>query len=206
MRLPLLVAALLLASGQMAAAHGVWVAQRWGGPAIVHGHGASDDPYDAAKVTRVTAVGEEGQAVEVEVTTESRHASLSFAEEPAAILVEFDNGFWTERQDGSRVNAGESTVGDAKAAGHYVKHNLTLVHAHGRLPELPAQALQIQPLANPQGREVGDALRVRVLFDGQPLAGAEPIPDYVNMGDGPKVVADAKRSRPWSPSATRAST
>lgn len=189
---PLPAIVLLLAASQPAIAHGVWVADRWGEPAIVYGHGASDDPYQAGKITAVRAFDEDGKALPVTVKPSDRHATLAFEGEPAVVTVEFDNGFWSERPDGSWVNEGRSEVPDAKSAGHYVKHNVTLLHVHDRVPELPPQPMQIVPLANPLGREPGDALRVRVLLDGQPLAGAEVIADYVNMPEAEPAVTDGK--------------
>ena len=184
------IAVLTLAAAQAAQAHGVWVAQRFGEPAVVYGHAASDDPYDAAKLVSVKAINAEGEVLDVETTNDGAHVTLDVADAAAALIVEFDNGFWTERAGGEWVNRPKSSVEDAEQAGHYVKHNVTLLHEGETVPELPAQALQIVPLSNPIGGEAGDELRVRVLFEGEPLAGAEIVSDYVNLSDAPPVIAD----------------
>lgn len=161
-------------------AHGAWVAERWGDLGVVYGHGAGDDPYDPAKITRVVAVDEKGVEVAVEIDRRARHAVLAPASEPAAIALEFDNGYWAEGADGKWVNKPKDAVPGARSAGHYVKNSLALVHAHGDLPAFPKQDLQIVPLANPIGLKAGDSLKLRVLFKGEPLAGIKVTLDYVN--------------------------
>lgn len=172
--------AFLLAGTIGGSAHGAWVAERWGQLGVIYGHGAGDDPYDPAKVTTVVAVDEDGAPVAVTVERKDKHAILVPASEPAAIALEFDNGFWTEGADGKWVNKPKDEVMGAKASGHYVKNSLALVHAHGDLPAFPKQALQIVPLTNPIGGKAGDILRVKVLFEGKPLAGVKVTLDYVN--------------------------
>jgi nickel transport protein len=163
-----------------ALAHGAWIAERWGELGVIYGHGAGDDPYDPAKITKVEAVDGAGQLVSVEVKAMESHAVLVPAEEPAAIVLEFDNGFWSEGADGKWVNKPKNEVPGAKSAGRYLKNNLTLLHAHDGLPELPQQSLQIRPVGNPLGLKAGDAFRVKVTFEGEPLAGATVMLDYVN--------------------------
>lgn len=173
--------ALVLSHPLTAGAHGAWVAERWGNLGVVYGHGAGDDPYDPARITQALAISEDGTATPVEVDKREKHAILKPESEPAAILLTFDNGYWTEKTDGKWVNEAKDKVADAKAAGHYIKNSLSLLHAHGALPAFPKQNLQILPLDNPIGRKAGDPIRLRVLHDGKPLAGAVVTLDYVNQ-------------------------
>ncbi|MBO9629834.1 MAG: DUF4198 domain-containing protein [Shinella sp.] len=173
--------ALVLSHPLTAGAHNAWVAERWGNLGVVYGHGAGDDPYDPARITQALAISEDGTATPVEVDKREKHAILKPESEPAAILLTFDNGYWTEKTDGKWVNEAKDKVADAKAAGHYIKNSLSLLHAHGALPAFPKQNLQILPLDNPIGRKAGDPIRLRVLHDGKPLAGAVVTLDYVNQ-------------------------
>lgn len=147
------------------------MAERWGNLGVVYGHGAGDDPYDPARITQALAISEDGIETPVEVDKRKKHAILKLDGEPAAILLTFDNGYWTEKMDGKWVNEAKDKVADAKAAGHYIKNSLSLLHAHGALPAFPKQDLQIVPLDNPIGRKAGDPIRLRVLHAGKPLAG-----------------------------------
>lgn len=174
----------LLASASSAFAHGLWLAERHGEPTLVYGHGADDDPYDPAKITAVRALDASGKEVPSEVRRHDDHATLALDPAAAVVAVTMDNGFWTERADGESVNAPKSAVADAEEAGHYVKHGLAVVGPAAGIKPLPDAPLQILPLADPLAAEPGGRLPVRVLFRGQPLAGAEVILDYVNDGHG----------------------
>ncbi|GGE95843.1 hypothetical protein GCM10007285_24420 [Stappia taiwanensis] len=178
------VAALMIFGAvQTASAHGIWLAERWGELGLVYGHGASDDSYDPAKVAAVKALDEAGKPVAVQVARQKTHVLLAPESEPAVVLVDFDNGFYTEGSDGKWVNRPKSEVKGARQAGRYLKHTLAFRHLHGDVPDLPAQDLQIVPLGNPTELSAGQPLRLRVLYKGEPLAGAKLIPDYVNMSE-----------------------
>jgi uncharacterized GH25 family protein len=157
------------------------VAERWGELGVVYGHGAGDDPYEPARVVEALAIAEDGAATPVAIESREKHAVLKPEGEPAAIALTFDNGYWTEKTDGKWVNEPKDKVADAKAAGHYIKNSLSLLHAHDTLPAFPKQDLQIVPLDNPIGRKAGDPIRLRVLHAGKPLAGAVVTLDYVNQ-------------------------
>ncbi|MCA1298458.1 DUF4198 domain-containing protein [Stappia indica] len=185
MRVSMAAVAALVVFGavQVANAHGVWVAERWGELGLVYGHGASDDPYDPAKVATAKALDETGKPVPVQVVKQESHVLLAPESEAAVVLVDFDNGFYTEGSDGKWVNRPKSEVEGARQAGRYFKHTLAIRHLHGEMPKLPEQDLQIVPLGNPTELSAGKPLRLRVLYKGKPLAGARLIADYVNMSE-----------------------
>lgn len=172
-------------------AHGAWIAERWGELAVIYGHGAGDDPYDPAKITSVTAISEDGTATPVPLKAQESHATLDISGHPAALALTFDNGFWAQDSDGKWVNKPKNEVPGATSGSHTIKYNLTLNHIDGDIPALPEQKLQIVPLQNPQGLKAGDTYRVRVLFEGKPLEGAELQLDYVNLDSLKSGPADA---------------
>ncbi|MDX3928765.1 MAG: DUF4198 domain-containing protein [Shinella sp.] len=183
--------ALALLSAKAASAHGAWIAERWGELGVIYGHGAGDDRYAPERITSATAVAADGTTSPVTVEMRDGHAVLKPEAEPAAITLEFDNGYWSEGADGKWVNKAKDEVPGAKSAGRYIKNNLTLVHPHGSLPDFPKQALQIVPLDNPVGRKAGDPIRLRVLYEGEPLAGAEVVLDYINLASSKSAKTDA---------------
>jgi len=183
---------ILAASATAVAAHGVWVAERWGDLGVIYGHGAEDSPYDPSKVTSAKAIDESGAPIELEAKADGDRVWLMGTTEPAVILIDFDNGFWSKASDGNWVNEPKSKVPGATEAGHYVKHNISLIHLHGDIPPLPAQTLQIVPLANPSEMKAGDTLRVRVMFEGKPLAGAKLMADYINDSETASAESDAE--------------
>ncbi|MFC3322509.1 DUF4198 domain-containing protein [Mesorhizobium cantuariense] len=188
---PFALVAALLATSTAAFAHGAWIAERWGDLAVIYGHGAGDDPYDPAKVTEVVALGQDGKPVAVEIKPMGNHAILSAASEPAVIGLVFDNGFWSQGADGKWVNRPRHEVPGAKSSGHYIKNNISLIHAEGPLPVLPKQTLQIVPLSNPKELKAGDTFKVKVLFEGAPLPDVEVMIDYVNAPSLKSVKTDA---------------
>lgn len=183
---------ILAASATVAAAHGVWVAERWGNLGIVYGHGAEDSPYDPSKLTSAKAFDESGAPIALETKVDGDRIWLVGSAEPAVILIDFDNGFWSKASDGSWVNEPKSKVPGATEAGHYVKHNISLIHLHGDVPPLPPQPLQIVPLANPAEMKAGDTLQVQVMFEGKPLAGAKLMADYINDSEVATAESDAE--------------
>lgn len=177
------LAASLFALPGIAGAHGIWVAERWGELGVVYGHGAGDDPYDPARIKTVRALDEDGKELAIGLDRAEKHALLATTGEPAVVLIDFDNGIFSKGADGTSVNKPKREVPGATEANHSVKHALAILHLHGDLPALPPQPLQIVPLANPAELKAGDKLKVRVLLGGEPLAGAEIIPDYTGNDD-----------------------
>lgn len=185
-------AAILALLATTAHAHAVWIAERLESPTVVYGHGASDEAYDPKKVTRALAIAADGSAAEAKIMRGQSNVTLAWPEGTAALVLEFDNGYWTKRADGSWVNEPRSKVPDATEAGRYVKHHVAIVRGDVALPALPPQPVQIVPLENPLAKKAGDLLPVQVLVDGAPLAGAELIVDYVNQDTLKSAPTDAE--------------
>jgi len=176
-----IAASLFAAAATPAFSHGAWIGERWGTLAVVYGHGPADEAYDPAKVKSVSALDEDGKALPVTIVPADNHALLKLDGEPAVVALEFDNGYWSEDADGKWVNKPKNEVPGAKQASHSIKYSIALVHAHGDLPDFPAQPLQIVPLDNPIGLKPGERFRVRLLLDGKPLEGKEITLDYAGL-------------------------
>ncbi|APG83790.1 DUF4198 domain-containing protein [Sinorhizobium americanum] len=185
-------AGLTLATAGPALSHGAWVAERWGEFAVIYGHGAGDDGYDPVKVTKATAIDKDGSEIAVKKEPAANHVLLKPENEPALIALEFDNGYWSEDADGKWLNKPKSEVPGARRATRTIKNSIAVIHAHDRLPAFPSQPLQILPLDNPIGLEPGEKYRIRVLFEGKPLAGKEVMLDYVGLPELVSAKTDAK--------------
>ena len=182
-----IAASLFVAAATPAFSHGAWIGERWGTLAVIYGHGPADEAYDPAKVKSVSALGEDGKVLPVTIVPADNHALLKLDGDPAIVALEFDNGYWSEGADGKWVNKPKNEVPGAKQASHSVKYSIGLVHAHGELPDFPAQPLQIVPLDNPIGLKPGERFRVRLLLDGEPLEGKEITLDYAGL---PELVSE----------------
>jgi nickel transport protein len=176
--LRILVAALLLTLVPNAWAHGVWIAQRTGEPALVMGKGAEDVRYTPGTVTRFEGFNLAGDRVKL--VTRSTMEQLRFKWEPelAVVVSELRPGPMTRRADGvwRRGARGPKEDGVGFETFRYGIH----VFADGQAPRLPQRArLMIEPIGSILKVKVGDEVAVRVLFDGKPLADAKVSPDYI---------------------------
>jgi uncharacterized GH25 family protein len=168
-------------------AHGIWFAQRAGQLALIYGEGA-DDGVIVSKLPGVRAVAAYN-AVGAPLTTKlipSDHLLfVDTQQKPAVLTAVLDNGIWTVTPDGGEVNKPKNEVPGAKSAGQYFKY---AVHVLGALQKplaaLPAQTLQLTPVAAVLPRRSGDSLTLRALFEGKPLANAEVTLDFVNDPEG----------------------
>ena len=141
-----------------AAAHGIWIAQRHGDQAVVYGHGASDEAYDPAKIVELKAYDSSLAPVDLKQETRDDHAYIAGDARHAVITAVLDNGYWTEKIDGSWENKPKSAVENGRTTGRYIKYTTGIV---GRLKaELKpfGMPLEIVPLTDPTSLEAGDEL------------------------------------------------
>ncbi len=161
--------------------HSAWLENRQDEVVVVYGHGPMDDSYAPEKVTKAVGYGNSGEALQVEIKEpKGGYVPLGLAEGTALVALTFDNGFWSKDAKGKWHNLPKSNVEGAQQGGHYVKYNLTVVDTFTALPDSFDQPLVIIPQSNPLELHSGDAFRIRVLFNGQPLAKAKVKGDFVN--------------------------
>lgn len=173
-------------------AHGVWVAQRTGEWTLVVGDGPVDDEYKAGAVKRVQGHARDGAELDIKVRPQARNVVLEPTSEVAAIGVSLEDGYWSQTTEDKWVAGPKSKVPGAKLAGFYQMYTHTLL-APVTLPVKPfGMPLEIVPLSDPMTLKKGQSLKVRVLFEGKPLAAAVLVPDYVNNNTDRSVKTDAQ--------------
>lgn len=182
-----------------AASHGIWFAKRSDALALVYGVGADDldtvKRFD--KMVSLTGYDESWNKVDAELIKAGPMVLVGGDDYPLAVSGVMDNGIWTRTPDGKWHAKGHDEVPDAVISERTMKY---AVHLRGPLrdiPKLPTQTLQIVPISGApawkdgsyemQGtampRQAGDVVRVQVLHDGKPVAGARVIRDWVNDPD-----------------------
>jgi len=171
-------------------AHGIWTAQRHGDLAIVYGHGAGDDAYDANKVKSAVSYLASGERRDSKVVHQAKNALVEPAQNAVALTVILDNGVWTKGPDGKSVNKPKSQVPGAQSASHSIKINTTILKS-GAVSKPTGQAVEIVALVDPMTLKMGDDLPVQVFADGKPLAGVQLYVDYVNDGHAKSEKTDA---------------
>lgn len=187
-----LALALSAAISPVAQAHGLWIAQRHGDQALVYGHGATDEAYDPQKITELKAYDANFKPVDLKRETADDHVFVDTDERHAVITAVMDNGFWTEKTDGSWEQKSKAEATDGKHTGRYFKYATSIVgHAHGAFKPF-GMPLEIVPLADPTSMKAGDKLMIQVLSDGKPAADAKVTAEYTTASDAPILKTDAE--------------
>jgi nickel transport protein len=192
MHLRFLLPAALAAWPGLGWAHAAWLAQSHGALAVIYGHGASDEAYDPARVTRLQACDAAGACADLPRRDLDTHVETDWPEGAHAVAAAFDNGTWSQDAQGEWHNRPRTEVEGATRAGRYLKHATYLLgHLEGEFAPL-GHRLEIVPLADPLDMAAGDALELRVLFDGEPVEGASVVADYVGDAEAEPVLTDAE--------------
>jgi nickel transport protein len=171
-------------------AHGIWFAQRATQLALIYGVGADD--LDSVKrqplVERIDGYDESGAAVPAQLRV-AGPLLLVDAESPVSVVsAVLFNGTWSKRPNGEWLKKGRDEVPDATIAEKNYKYAVAIVGPMEKpLGPLPGQRLQIIPVGNIPAMS-DKPLRLRVLFEGQPVSGARVLRDYVNDPDAKPLV------------------
>ena len=185
-----LFAAAALAAVAIAAtdaqAHGFWFAQRANALAMVFGVGADD--LDVVKrlpkVTSFTAYDEDGKEVESKLAANGPLVTVNIDNQPAMVAAVMDYGMWSKSKDGKWHNKGYDEVPDAIISEKNYKYGVHLRRDLGKgVPMLPAQTLQIIPVTAKLPVKMGEPLKLKVVFQGKPVAGVRILADFVNDPD-----------------------
>jgi nickel transport protein len=154
-----------------ALAHTVWMVPEQGGWRVLFGgHAGKLQPYPAAKLKQVIALGADGGALTVSRRAGQDGVHLSVAGKPSLILAHYDNGIHTTRSDGPSVEQPMDRVPNAIKATRAVKFHKTIA-AWTPIAARPAgQRFEIVPVS-PAQPVAGQAMKVRVLIDGKPAPG-----------------------------------
>lgn len=191
-----LATALVTATAGAASAHDVWLSftdEAASRRAVVnYGHPDDRPPAFADKVVDLTAINSSGSISllkGIEQTTKKGIVvaqSKPFSDNGHTLLAaRYDNGFWIRISDGFYRNATRRLVPDAAESMWSVKFAKALTGPDAPWGNTLGHMLEIVPLSDPVKAKPGQTLRLKVLFQGKPLAGAE-----VERGDGVTVVAE----------------
>jgi uncharacterized GH25 family protein len=196
--LSLLVLVAFAASAAPSRAHDVWLTTAGGANArrvvVNYGHPHDRTPALADKVLDLLAISEGRQISLMDGLAAARvrgdfvAQSKPFVDDGHALVAaRYDNGFWVKVSDKVYRNATRRMVpnaADSLWSGKFAK----AVTGMGALyDKVLGHDIEIVPLGDPMAVRPGETLRVKVLFQGKPLAGGE-----VEYGDGVTYVEDDK--------------
>lgn len=177
--------------GQSAHAHGIWFAERSGALAMIYGHGAEDldmvKRFD--KIKGVSGYDAAQRPVPATLLKTDRLLIVEAPGAPAIVAGMLDNGYWSKGPDGKWVGRGRDAVPGATESGRYLKYAIHLrTSPRAPLQPLKDHRLQILPLRAALPAHMGEAMTLRVLFDGAPAVGAKVTRDYVNDPDAKPLI------------------
>ena len=174
-------------------AHGIWFAQRSGELALIYGHAAEDlDMIKRAdKVKSLQTFNAQGEPLTSQWRKTDHLLLVESANKPAVVATVLDNGYWSKTPDNKWVNKGKDEVPNAIESGRYIKYAVAIQGTlKAPLQPIDTQALQILPANARWPQHIGEPMKVRVLYDGKPAAGAKLTRDYVGDPDAKPLIAD----------------
>jgi nickel transport protein len=199
-RIAAIVTAILTASviaTSAAHAHGIWFAQRAKQLALIYGVGADD--LDSVKrlplIESVSGYDAQWRPVPASLRVAGPLLLVDSDSAPVAVSAVLQNGTWSKTADGEWHKKGRDEVPDAKISEKTIKYAVHIVGPlSAPLPPLPTQTLQIVPVDPTLPEMLGQPLKLRVLFQGKPVAGARVLTDFVNDPDGQPIKSAADGS------------
>ena len=187
----LIVATLLLSTAGHT--HGIWFAERSNRLALIFGVGA-EDLNMAQRLPRVKSVAAYDalqQPVETSLSAGEYLVVADTSEHPAIVTAVFDNGVWSQKEDGSWSRGNREQVGGAVLSAAIMKYT---VHLRSPLAEplgdFEDQLLQIIPddalLPDKKDSELG----LVITYRGKPVSGVRVIADQVYDSDAQPLLSD----------------
>lgn len=170
-----------------AQAHDAWPVAQDGGYTVVYGHLGKQEAYAGDKVRRIQAFDAQGQALQITRHDTDKGVHFAAQGEPAVLMLEFDNGYWSKTTKGS-VNLPKNKAEGALSASHAVKFSKTVLRFSPAAAAAHGQRLEIVPQGG-EAPKAGGALPVQVLWDGKPLPDARLMRGH---DDDKPVVTDAQ--------------
>jgi len=183
------VAATVLAAAMVAATgaqgHAFWFTERSKQFAMVFGVGADDLDMvkRMPKVTSFNAYDPEGKEVPSKLTVTGPLVLVDVQNDPAIVAATMNYGVWSKAPDGEWYPKGKDEVPGATVSEQNYKYGVRIRHDGKVVPLLPGQKLQIVPVKAKLPEKMGQPIKLKVYFDGKPVAGARVMEDWVNDPD-----------------------
>lgn len=185
-----ILTALLLAPALPAQAHGIYLAERSKQIVLIYGEGADD--MDMVKreplIDTVAAYDATGKPIKAEHQVSGLAMLVETEAKPTFVTAILQNGVWSRMKGGEYEKKGLDQMPGADISTNNIKYAVRIQGPFtNTVPVLPGQTLQIVP-AGPIPKSLGQKLKYKVLYKGQPVAGARLINDFVNDPDAKETV------------------
>ncbi|GKT14101.1 DUF4198 domain-containing protein [Acidovorax sp. SUPP2522] len=167
----LAITALALGLGSVQA-HNVWVEPDASGGYLVQfgGHEGQLETYPAHKLKSLQAFDRRGRKIDVAVEPRPDGVRVKPERQAALLAAHFDNGFFSKVEGGQMVNKPMTENPGATSGVHALKYHKTIIQWGVIAKKELGQQFEIVAL-EADTPDAGQPMRVRVLFDGKPIAG-----------------------------------
>lgn len=186
------VSAVVMLTVPAAHAHGIWFAQRAGQLALIYGVGADD--LDSVKrlplVRSVAGFDAEGKPVSSTLRAAGPLVLVDSEGQASIVAAVLFNGIWSRTPDGEWIKKGRDELPNATVSEKNFKYAVHMAALNATVPPLPGHTLQIVPVAAVP-EKMGMPLKLRILFQGKPVAGARVLTDMVNDPDAAPIKSAA---------------
>jgi nickel transport protein len=167
-------------------AHGIWFAQRATQLALIYGVGADD--LDSVKrlplVKNISGYDADGKPVPASLRVAGPLLLVDSDSPLTVVSAVLDNGIWSKTPAGEWVKKGKDEVPNAVTSEKTMKYAVRINGPlNAPLAPLPGQTLQIVPVEKTLPDLLGKPIKLRVLYQGKPVAGARVLADWVNDPD-----------------------
>ncbi len=162
----------LAAWGLAAHAHSLWLIPEGGAYLIGYGHDLKNSAYAPGKVTRLAAYDAAGASLALTRTDSADAVRFTPPAKAALIVIDFDNGIWSRKEGDKSLNLPMNKNPGATSGVHALKFHKTVLAWGAQATRAVGQRYEVLPL-DAAAPAAGQAMRVRVLLDGKPVAGAK---------------------------------
>ena len=166
-----LTIALLLLLSASAYAHDLWVEKANGKYVVMFGHIERIETYNPEWVREIKGFDGRMKALKLDVIKEKGRVSFSSKKPADLVTLVVDSGYWVKTEDGLR-NISKRGLTEYLEATHFIEPVKTIFRWSERFAAPIGTRMEIVPLKNPLTLKPGDTLPIKVLFEGNPLAGA----------------------------------
>jgi nickel transport protein len=204
--IPVAFAAVLMLPSTAALAHHTWLSRdaASGDVVMLWGHPGHDpEGPNKGAVVELKVYGPDGKATEISARLEKKGAPLAMPMPEGKVFAVAgftDNGFMVDTADRKYVRTNKLVVKDATKSiwsRQYAKMILPGATAAQYAKPL-GQLVEIVPMSDPYALKAGEKLKVKVLYQGKPVAngslgldnGFEANPDKTKFVTGPDGVAE----------------
>lgn len=168
-----LLAAMLVSSNALC--HSIFVDRHGEKFEVVYGgHGHHTEKYDPSKVKSIKAFRSDGSSISINQSNDGHGVNFGANETPAAATVEFDNGYWVEK-NGNWIEGTKQNFKNITGADHAIKETKAIFKWSDAMSKPLGLTLEIVPLSNPAETKGGDPFKLKVLWNGKPKSGVDVV-------------------------------